>query len=125
MAAVAVTKVVGEAELLGAFLETGLEVGVERHLEVGHADAEFLVGRRRVGLSFICCTGAQASLSASAAGANAGRMAEEMRPKIIVLLNSEPGAVVARPSISLLAGADSSRIFPLGRRPAGTLASPP
>ena len=49
VAAVAVDQVVGEAELFGAVLEAGLEVRVERHLEVGDADPDLLVGRRGSG----------------------------------------------------------------------------
>ena len=46
VAAVAVDEVVGESELFGAVLKSGLEVRVERHLQVRDADADFLVGRR-------------------------------------------------------------------------------
>ena len=45
VAAVAVDKIVGEAELLGAVLEPGLEVRIEGHLQIGDADADLLVGR--------------------------------------------------------------------------------
>ena len=47
VAAVAVNQVVGEAELLGAVLKAGLEVRVDRRLEVGDRDADLLVRRRR------------------------------------------------------------------------------
>ena len=74
VAAVAVDEVVGEADCLAPFLEAGLEVGVERHLEVGDRDADLLVRRRRSGtLREPLCGGGQLNLSARAAGTNPER----------------------------------------------------
>ena len=52
--AVPVDKVVREPELLSAVLQSGLEVRVEWHFEIGDANADLLV-RRRHGRRFVMC----------------------------------------------------------------------